>query len=402
MAAESVLKNGVPQGTRFVTPASARARERVLADLQALYASWGYRPVEAPALERFDPKHPRADQSFKLTDHDSAVLALRADFTPALAQLVQTHFPGQTSGVGKTPLRLRYAGTVWHAVRSELALEREFTQVGVELIGVSNARADAEIIHLARESVRAVGLTPRVELGNPAYVRALFDAAGLPAEQHATVADAIDRKDRSELVELLARLRLKGPTADAILQTPDLYGDAAVLTEARRLAPSVEAHAALDRLEGVLAQFEDVSELLLDLGLARRLKYYTGVTFRTFTFDYGQPLLGGGRYDGALLPYAAGFSLGLERLLSALPPAAEQPAEVLALYDPPARSLRAAGVTVARALVDDEDAADLEAQQVGIPFLLTSAGLRPVSGVSVVGRRLAELQRLLAEGNLSE
>ena len=322
MGSHSIPSNGVPQGTRFVTPAAAREREVVLAELHALYAGWGYQLVEVPALERFDPQHPRADQSFKLADHDSAVLALRADFTPALAQLVRTHYPTLTSGEAAQPLRLRYAGTVWHAVHSELAREREFTQVGVELIGVSNARADAEIIHLARESVRTVGLTPRVELGNPAYVLALFDAAGLRPEQHAPLADAIDRKDRSELLELLGAFQLRGPAADAILQTPDLYGDATVLGEARRLAPSAAAHAALDRLEGVLEQFEDVSELLLDLGLARRLEYYTGVTFRTFTFDYGQPLLGGGRYDGALLPYAAGFSLGLERLLSALPPSA--------------------------------------------------------------------------------
>ncbi len=260
---------------------------------------------------------------------------------------------------------------------------------------MSNARADAEIIHLARESVRAVGLTPRVELGNPAYVLALFDAAGLRPEQHAPLADAIDRKDRSELLELLGAFQLRGPAADAILQTPDLYGDATVLGEARRLAPSAAAHAALDRLEGVLEQFEDVSELLLDLGLARRLEYYTGVTFRTFTFDYGQPLLGGGRYDGALLPYAAGFSLGLERLLSALPPSAVHTPEVLATDDPLARVLRAAGVVVARALVDDEAGAELEAQREGVPFLLTAAGVRSVEGTTSDAARLAHLRRLL-------
>ncbi len=390
------MTTGVPQGTRFVTQASARAREAALVKLQTLYAGWGYQPVEVPALERFDPEHPRADQSFKLVDHDSAVLALRADFTPALAQLVRTHHPELTTDTAGRPLRLRYAGTVWHAIHSELAREREFTQVGVELIGVSNARADAEIIHLARESVRAVGLTPRVELGNPAYVRALFDAAGLQPEQHAPLADAIDRKDRSELLELLGAFQLRGRAADAILQTPDLYGDSTVLAEARRLAPSDGAHAALDRLEGVLEQFEDVSELLLDLGLARRLSYYTGVTFRTFTFDYGQPLLGGGRYDGALLPYAAGFSIGLERLLSALPPAGEQAPEVLALDDPPARALRAAGVVVARALGADEAAAEREAKQEGVPFLLTAAGLRPVAAAGHDAERLAQLRQLLS------
>lgn len=302
------------EGTRFVTPTEALAREAALEALRRLYREHGYLPVEVPALERYDVAHPRAAQSFKLADQASEVLALRSDFTPALAQLVRTHFPESTD-----VLRLRYAGSVWHANHPELAGRREFTQVGAELIGVSDADADAEIIHLARESVRAVGLSPRIELGNPAYVRALFEAAGLPEARHEALADAIDRKDLADVEELVGRFGLRGPAAEAIVRSPDLYGDAAVLAEARRLAPSPAAHAAVDRLEGVLERLDDVSDLLLDLGLARRLTYYTGVTFRAFTFDYGQPLLGGGRYDGALLSYAAGFSLGLERLLSALP-----------------------------------------------------------------------------------
>src|SRR5690606_957415 len=174
--------------------------------------------------------------------------------------------------------------------------------------GVSHARADAEIIHLARESDRAVGLVPRVEVGNPAFVRAAFEAAGVPPSHHDVLADAIDRKDRADIAVVLDALGVRGRAAEALLQAPDLYGGGEVLDDARRVAPSDAARAAIDRLEGVVAEFEDDSELQLDLGMARRLSYYTGVTFRAYTLDFGQPLLGGGRYDGALLPYAAGFS----------------------------------------------------------------------------------------------
>ena len=366
-----------PDGTRFVAPALAANRSGALDVLRALYTAWGYDRVEVPALERFDDSHPRSAQSFKLVDRDGTVLSLRTDFTPALAQLVRAAYPAVAKGAERA-LRLSYDGVVWHAIDPELARAREFTQVGIELIGVSNARADAEIIHLARESVRAVGLTPRVEVGNPAFVSALFDAAGVPQHSRGALADAIDRKDVSDVTSLVEALGLRGRTADAIVAVPDLYGDAGVIEAARGFAQSGAAQEAVDRLEGVVAEFEDPSELMLDLAMARRLSYYTGVTFRAYTFDFGQPLLGGGRYDGALLTSAAGFSLGLERLLAAVNGtstyvAAADPL-VVSVDDEAARRLRSAGFRVVRAVTADEAAAEREARASGAAYLVTANG----------------------------
>ncbi|MFN2323332.1 MAG: ATP phosphoribosyltransferase regulatory subunit [Trueperaceae bacterium] len=394
------MNTPVPDGTRFVLPADAARRGEVVDTLRALYRSWGYDLVEVPALERYDPAHPRAGQSFKLADRDSGVLALRSDFTPALAQLVRTHHPAVAGGA-RRPLRLCYAGTVWHAIDPELARTREFTQVGLELIGVSNARADAEVLHLARASVRAVGLRPVLEVGNPGFVRALFDVAGVPRSDRDAVADAIDRKDRSDLRDLLGRARLDladGAPAAAILHVPDLYGGHEVLGRARAVAPWPEAQRELDRLEGVLTEFEDASDLALDLAMARRLTYYTGVTFRAYTPDFGQPLLGGGRYDGALLPAAAGFSIGVERLLRAMAgtgPLREPPPQVLAIDDVGARRLRVAGVRVVRALHEDRVGALEEARERRVPYLLVAGRLEAVAAET--GER-DRLEALLATG----
>lgn len=380
----------LPDGTRFVLPQQAALRRRVLDDLRDLYLAWGYQLVEVPALEAYEPAHPRAAQSFKLSDRDSGVLALRSDFTPALATLVRTHFP--RSSEGETAVRLQYRGTVWHAIDPDLARTREFTQIGLELVGVSNARADAELIHLARESVRAVGLAPRVEVGNPGFVRALFELAGVPEGSRGAVADAIDRKDQATLSSLLELLDLPAEYRRSLQLVPDLYGDLSVLARAREIAPWPETISEVERLEEIVTEFEDSSELLLDLGMARRLSYYTGMTFRAYTFDFGQPLLGGGRYDGALLPFAAGFSLGLERLLTALPEAPEpQPALVVSLDDAGARLLRAAGIQVVRALASDRENARLEAEELGAAYLLAD-GLEPLTDDR---SELPELQRLL-------
>ena len=374
--------------------------------------------VEVPALERYDPTHPRQAQSFKLSDRDSGVLALRSDFTPALAQLVRAEHPAIAGGA-RRPLRWQYAGPVWHAIDPELARTREFSQVGLELIGVSNARADAEILHLARESVRVVGLQPRLEVGNPGFVRALLDAAAVPDGRRDALADAIDRKDRRDLADLLATTDVaghRGPSGSgdpdgrgapdhdidrarqALLAVPDLYGGTEVLENARAVAPWPAAQREIDRLAGVLAEFEDASELMLDLAMARRLAYYTGVTFRAYTPDFGQPLLGGGRYDGALLPAAAGFSIGVERLLQAtrlLSPEPEPAPRVLALDDPAARVLRGAGVRVVRALHDDPEAASAEARDRQVPYLLVDGRLERVEGVKADDAAYAAMTALL-------
>ncbi len=373
-------------GTRYLTPREVAARDAALAALRALYLEWGYERVEVPALERLDESHPRSAKSFKLVDRDGGVLALRSDFTPALAGYARNHHPRIAAGEA-SPLRLSYDGLVWHSIDPELARGREFTQVGIELIGVSNPRADAEVIHLARESVRVVGLTPRVEVGNPAFVSRLFDAAEVAAGDRPALAEAIDRKDVSDVTALVARLGLRGRAADALVEVPDLYGEAEVITRALQLAPDAASREAVERLAGVVDEFEDPSELMLDLGLARRLSYYTGVTFRVYTYDYGQPLLGGGRYDGALLPRAAGFALGLGRLLAATNGASEddqgladrRPAAselVLSLDDAKARELRRQGYTVLRALSETPAAALAEARSLGARYLATAGELR--------------------------
>ncbi len=364
-----------PEGTRFVLPPEASQRTQLIARLQAMYDSWGYARVDTPLLEQYDPSHPRANDSFKLSDRDSGVLSLRSDFTTAISSLVHLHFNDEPA-----PLRFQYAGHLHLAVKNpDVARTREFTQLGLELIGVSNALADAELIHLARESVRAVGLVPRVELGNPGFVQVLFDLADIPSSEQTVLADAIDRKDQAMVLSLLNALKLAPDLRKALLSIPDLYGEVSLLKEVRSVAPWPEAQAKLDHLEEVLAEFENSSELMLDLGMARRLSYYTGITFRAYTFDFGQALLGGGRYDGALLPFAAGFAIGLERLLNALSQKNERSlADVITTDDIPARALRKAGVWVERAVHKDLSQVKAYAKAKGIPFLLTPQGLEPL------------------------
>lgn len=334
----------IPEGTRYFLPPEARLRRELQERLAGLLYGWGYEPVELPSLEVYDPQHTLAERSFKLVDKTGEVLALRSEFTTAVAGLL--HSNGQFSS--GQPVRMQYAGTLWlREASAELGRSREFSQIGAELIGVSSPQADAEVLELAWEALRLIGFPEaKIEVGLPALVRDLLDSTGLTNVQKELLRQAIHRKNSPELGFWLEDYQVHPGLQRAIQALPDLYGGREVLEEARKLPLSGRAQADLDWLEAVLNLLPEVP-LLLDLGRARLLTFYTGLNFQAYTPDFGLPLLGGGRYDGAMLPYAAGFALGLERVMEALrPPLSEAPSEVLALDLAMARRLRAEGKRV--------------------------------------------------------
>lgn len=392
------------EGTKDSLPALSATRYRVMATLRALYDQWGYASVEVPAIEAFDPDHPAAHKAFKLVD-GSDVLMLRADFTPSIARLIQAQeapHDQAAAQVGRTGVyRYQYAGSLWQAINPDVARTREFTQIGLELIGTSSYRADAELIHLARESVRVVGLSPSVELGNPGLIRKLFALADIPPAHQDTIARTIDRKDVAGLARLLEPYSLAPDLRQALLATPDWYGGVDVLARAAQALPWADVQAELEHLSALIDEFEDSSELRIDLGMARRLDYYTGVTFRAYTSDSAQPLLGGGRYDGALLEHAAGFALGLERIVSALPHTSPAAPIAVSLDDPAARKLRAAGYTVVRALATHKADVHREAHTLGALFVLADGVLEPVTQPDDATQTLAATLQAIINGDVT-
>ncbi len=361
----------IPEGTRYYLPPEAQARLQLTQRWRELFAAWGYAPVELPALEVYDPEHPLAERAFKLVDKSGRVLALRSEFTTALVRMVRTQpqLPG--------PQRLQYAGRLWLR-DSEVGLGRlrEFAQAGVEVFGASSPRIDAELLALAAEALRVAGLEgARLEVGLPSFVADLLDATGLEEAPTRKLHAAIDRKNTPELAERLERYGVRGALADALLALPDLFGGPEVLEAARKHAISERARMDLDWLEEVLALLPAGLEPLFDLGMARAYDYYSGLHFRAYTPDFGLPLLGGGRYDGAGVPFAAGFALGLERVLEAagLPAAAPAP-DALALDAATARALRAQGLAVELAWTDDLDELRAYARRRGIPRIAGPEG----------------------------
>ncbi|SEI72089.1 ATP phosphoribosyltransferase regulatory subunit [Deinococcus reticulitermitis] len=375
---ESPARPGpLPEGVRDVLPEEWGRREHLRSQLGGLLRSWGYQGVELPALEYADAAHPLGDRAFKLIDSGGQVLALRSEFTTALGRLVGSHFVA-----GPFPLRLQYGGRLWlRSQTSELGRLREFAQVGAELIGVTGARADAELLALAAAALGAVGVPAQLEVGFPGFVDAVLGDAGLPAEARGVLHGAIDRKSGADL-DLLAREVGLGSRATRTLHAlTELYGGREVLREAVALAGGERSQRAVEHLHAVDALAREAGlDLLYDLGVSRRYDYYTGLTFRAYVDGLNQPLLGGGRYALAGGLPGAGFAIGLERLTRVAPPGIPpESGTVLALDFAAAAAARAAGLRAELAWTTDQAELARYAAARGLRRWVEGAELRDVT-----------------------
>ena len=375
----------LPPGTRDVLPAEWALRSQLRGRLSAEFAAWGYQGIELPALELHDPQHPQQGRAFKLIDRGGEVLTLRSEFTTAVRRLVRTQFAD-----GPFPLRLQYGGRLWLAGQaSELGRLREFTQLGVELIGVSTPQADAELLDLSLSALNTVGVRGQLEVGHPGFLDALLDDAGLPEALRAQLHDVFDRKSGPDLAALMRSAGLDAGLERTLHAINDLYGGPEVLARASRLALGTRARAALTHLTEV-ADAYGRGRLLFDLGMSRRYGYYSGFTFRAYVDGFARQVLGGGRYGGHGPDTppgqgGAGFAVGLERLTEVAALRVPHSEVVLALDAAGAEFARAQGLIAERGWTHDPAELSRYAAQRGIRRAVRGTQLDDVAALLGVG-----------------
>ena len=263
------------------------------------------------------------------------------------------------------PLRQSYCGTAFRKPDRVGDRRREIRQSGVELIGASGPRADAEIVTLASEGLAALQLKDaQIHLGHVGFVHALLRSSNLTEEGKTTVCNLLARHDRTALVVELANQGVSGKTAVALGAVLDLVGSTAVLDQARRLTRDVGALRALEQLE-VLIDLLSRSGLpvpvVIDLTEVRDRAYYTGIRFEGFVPASGFPVLRGGRYDDLVQQFgkaepAVGCAFEIDRIAPLIAESKAADVETILLRSPAdswaevlmeARALRTHGQQVA-------------------------------------------------------
>lgn len=323
-----------PRGFRDVLPVEAAQRECVLDSIREVFSAWGYEPVETPVVEVYESLEAASsgleDAAFRLFDLDGKLLSLRPDMTVPIARLVASRLD-----MSKAPFRFRYAGEVFREHESLRGQARQFTQTGVELVGLPGPAADAEIVAMLGEAIASTGLEGfTIAIGDVEVLSAVVGMAGGDDTWRSAVLGAAHDNNLVEIDRLAAQPGVSEQAGDAIKAVVRIRGGADAIESCREVLAGLGLADVLDGLAETwrLLEAAGASErVIVDFGVMRAFDYYTGLVFEAYAPGIGLPVGGGGRYDGVLGRYsvpapAVGFALGLERLMIALAESAGMPA----------------------------------------------------------------------------
>ncbi len=319
---DSADKALLPAGMSDVLSPDAAFEAAVLERLMAWFSRHGYDRVKPPLIE-FEAGLLTGigaglnGQTFRLMDPVSQkMMGVRADITPQVARIAAAR-------LAKTPrpLRLGYAGEVLRVRGSQLRPERQFTQVGVELIGAAEPAADAEVIVMAAGALAELGVKHlSIDLGMPTLVPAVVGADAADADTLKNLRQALDRKDAAAVAGL-GRSLGKGPARLLAAMLVAAGPAAKTLAALKTLGLGGKAARERDALADVVARVgRDAPGLAVTIDPVenRGFEYHTGVTFTFFAKRVRGELGSGGRYMAGAEP-ATGLTLFMDTVLRALP-----------------------------------------------------------------------------------
>lgn len=246
------LQIHTPEGFRDIYNGEMKKKRKLMTSLMDVFDSYQYEEIETPAVEYFDVfgrdiGTTPSRELYKFFDRDGNTMVLRPDFTPSVARAVAMHFRPEDM-----PLRLCYEGQTYVNSQEYRLNLKEMTQMGVELIGDGSAEADAEVLAIICDLLKAAGLTEfQVSVGEVDYFKSLAGHSGLDAETLERVRSLISNKNFFGVGELLEGERIHESVKKALTEMPQMFGGREILRKAEELAVGVEAKDAIERLREI-------------------------------------------------------------------------------------------------------------------------------------------------------
>lgn len=316
-----------PDGVQDILTEDCYLKRSLEQKLRTLFRSCGFNELETPAIEFYDvfasdKSAMPQENMFKFFDQQGRILVLRPDITVPVARITATKYKEAAY-----PLRFSYIGNVFRYNDFGGGKQNEFTQAGIEVLGVNTPEADAEVISAAIQALKATGLESfQVDIGQVEFFKGLTEEAGLSEEDTSLVSLLIDRKDYVGLEEFLKSRDIRKDMKKLIFDLPGFFGSVDVIERVEALNLNKRSSDALENIRQVLKILEDYGlgqYVSVDLGMLSGLAYDTGIIFRGFTYGVGFPILTGGRYDRLVGEFgkdcpATGFSLGVNLIMMAL------------------------------------------------------------------------------------
>ncbi|HMP68399.1 MAG TPA: histidine--tRNA ligase [Pirellulaceae bacterium] len=331
-----IIKPRTLSGFRDFLPDAMIMREWLIDTTKQVYRSYGYAPIDTPALEYFEILAGKGSeetdrQMYQFRDQGDRHVGMRFDLTVPLARYCAQHI----NELG-TPFKRYHIATVWRGEKAQTGRYREFMQCDFDTIGTTSIQSDIETGLVIYDLMRAIGFDRfKIRVNNRKVLNGFLDKHGL-ASASVAVLRAIDKFEKVGKESVAAEIQKNcGATESQIEQVFALVekqpDNLSTLERLKSLISGNElGEQGVAELEHLILAMEAVGireqSLAIDVSIARGLDYYTGTIFETNLLDL--PSIGsvcsGGRYDNLAelftrqkLP-GIGASLGLDRLLAAM------------------------------------------------------------------------------------
>ena len=347
-------KPSIPKGTRDFGPAEMARRNYIFDTIRSVYALYGFRQIETPAMENLSTLMGKYGEEgdkllFKILDSGDFLRGidpsafneggtpklaaqlcekgLRYDLTVPFARFVVQHREELT-----LPFRRFQIQPVWRADRPQKGRYREFYQCDADVVGSDSLLNEVELMQIVDEVFRRFGIRVCIKINNRKILSGIAEMIG-QADKIVDITVAIDKLDKIGLDAVNAELAEDGIPAEAIEKLQPiikLSGTNAEKLQTMRevLKDSETGLKGIDEVEFVLnalAQLSLTNEMELDLTLARGLNYYTGCIFEVKALDVEiGSITGGGRYDNLTGIFGmpglsgVGISFGADRIYDVL------------------------------------------------------------------------------------
>ncbi len=319
------------RGMRDFLPKDLAKRRFVEDKVRELFLLYGYREVETPVLEYLDLLAAKVGDEIRhrmyaFKDLGDRWVAMRPEMTAPVARLVSTKMRTHAK-----PLRLGYVANCYRYDNPQKGRYREFWHAGFELFGSDRPESDAEILCITSDLMRNLGFNNfQFKINNIGILRAIFSEEGIEDANQNQLMSLIDKSKIKEVFQKLTNLNASTVTKDVLHQLFQIKGvnSEEIIVKGRSVVKAFDSAVVyLDNLEKIIkfARIGGVkAPLLIDLGFARGLEYYTGMIFEVTVPHLDLSLVGGGRYDGLVELYggdktpAVGCAPGISRIVLAM------------------------------------------------------------------------------------
>jgi histidyl-tRNA synthetase len=308
-----------PKGTRDFYPDDTAVREAIFSSWRATCRRYGFEEFDAPMFEHLELYTQKSGdeiekQLYVFQDKAGRQLALRPELTPSLARMVAVK--GNNL---KRPVRWFSIPRLFRYEKMQKGRLREFFQLNMDILGIAETAADAELIAASIDMMRDLGFTSSdfgVHVSSRSLLEQLFLALGVPAQKLPALYAVLDRRHKVSNEEFEADLSAAvSPEASAPAVAEAL--SVASISDLAKLCGPIPAATQLDELFSHMAGYGMSEYVSFDIGIVRGLAYYTGIVFELFDAKRSlRAIAGGGRYDNLVKLYggpdtpATGFAAG--------------------------------------------------------------------------------------------